>query len=61
MKDNGPKDISAEYVTKFFHEDAMMSGFLHVKIQRIRNIMRLWKSTSGNQDEGNPEEKDVNL
>lgn len=56
MKDNELKDISTEYVTKLFHEDAMMTGFLHVKFQRIRNIMKAWKSTSEKRNKSNQEE-----
>jgi len=60
IKDENQKDISTKYALKFFHEDLMMSGFLHVKIQRIRDIMRAWKSESGEQDKGNSEEQDAN-
>jgi hypothetical protein len=60
IKDEDQKDISTEYATKFFHEDSMISGFLHVKIQRIRNLMKAWKTENGKQDKDNSEEKDVN-
>jgi hypothetical protein len=55
MKNNESKDISTEYITKFFHEEARMFGFMHVKIQHIRNIMKAWKAESRKQDKGDSE------
>jgi hypothetical protein len=49
--------MSTEYAMKLFHEDSMISGFLHVKIQRIRNFMKTWRSESGKQEKGNSEEQ----
>jgi len=57
IKDEKQKDISTEYVIKFFHEDARMSGFMYGKILRIRNIMKAWKTESTQQDENSPEEE----
>jgi hypothetical protein len=59
-KDKNSKDISTEYAMKFFHEDSMISGFLHVKIKRIRNLMKAWKSESRKQNKGNSEKHEVN-
>jgi hypothetical protein len=59
-EDENQKDISTEYAMKFFHEDSTISGFLHVKIKRIRNLMKAWKAESKNQDKDNYEEQDVN-
>ena len=56
IKDEKQKDISTEYIMKFFHEDARMSGFMYGKILRIRNIMKAWKSTSEKRNKSNPEE-----
>jgi hypothetical protein len=58
-KDKNEKDISAAYATKLFHEESMISGFLHVKIQRIRYLMKTWKSESEKKQKNNPEEKDL--
>jgi len=57
IKDEKQKDISTEYVTRFFHEDARMSGFMYGKIRRIRNIMKAWKTESTKQDEDSLEEE----
>jgi len=57
IKDEKQKDISTEYVMKFFHEDVRMSGFMYGKILRIRNIMKAWRTESANQDKDSPEEK----
>jgi hypothetical protein len=57
IKDEKQKDISTEYVMKFFHEDARMSGFMYGKILRIRNIMKAWKTESTKQDKDSPEEE----
>jgi hypothetical protein len=59
-KDKNSKDISKEYAMKFFHEDSMISGFSHVKIKRIKNLMKAWKSENGEQNKDNSEEQDVN-
>jgi hypothetical protein len=59
IEDENQKHISTEYAMKFFHEDSMISGFLHVKIKRIRNLMKAWKAESGKQTKGNSEEQDV--
>jgi hypothetical protein len=58
-KDAHQEEISAEYTTKFYHEESMISGFLHVKIQRLRNLMRVWKSATEKGDKDNSEEQDV--
>jgi len=57
IKDEKQKDISTEYVMKFFHEDVRMSGFMYGKILRIRNIMKAWRTESTKQGEDSPEEK----
>ena len=57
IKDEKQKDISTEYVMKFFHEDVRMSGFMYGKILRIRNIMKAWRTESTKQDKDSPEEK----
>lgn len=57
IKDEKQKDISIEYAMKFFHEDSRMSGFLHGKIIRIRNIMKAWKAESAKQDKTSAENK----
>ena len=54
IKDEKQKDISTEYVMKFFHEDAMMSGFLHVKIQRIRNHNESLENREHETGQGQP-------
>ena len=59
-KDKNSEDISTEYAMKFFHEDSMISGFLHIKIKRIRNLMKAWKSEGGKQEKDNSEEQDLN-
>jgi hypothetical protein len=59
-KDKDSRGMSTEYAMKFFHEDSMISGFLHIKIKRIRNLMKAWKSESGEQNKDNSEEQDVN-
>jgi len=60
IKDENQKDISTEYATKLYHEESMISGFLHIKIKRIRNLMKAWRSESGKQDKSNSEEQDIN-
>ena len=55
IKDNDKNDISTKYVMKIFHEESMISGFLHVRIKRIRNLMRAWKSEREKQDRGGSE------
>ena len=60
IKDENQKDISAEYVMKIYHEESMVSGFLHVRIQRIRNIMRAWRLEREKQDKDNSEEQNIN-
>ena len=57
IKDEKQKDISTEYVMKFFHEDVRMSGFMYGKILRIRNIMKAWRIESAKPDKDSPEEK----
>jgi len=59
-KDEKLKDIAAEYAMKLLHEDSMMSGFLHLKIQRIRSLMKAWKSADEKQERDNSEEQDIN-
>jgi hypothetical protein len=59
IKDENQKDISTEYAMKFFHEDSMISGFLHVKFKRIRNLMKAWKAESKKQGKDNSEEQDI--
>ena len=60
IKDNDKNDISTKYVMKIFHEESMISGFLHVRIKRIRNLMRAWKSEREKQDRGGSEKRDIN-
>jgi hypothetical protein len=61
IKDKESKDASTEYAMKIFHEDFTISGFLHVKILRIRNLMRAWKSASEKRAKGNTEDQDVDI
>jgi hypothetical protein len=53
-KDKDQKDISTEYIMKFLHEDAKITGFLHGKIIRIRNIMKAWKTEIAKEDKDSP-------
>jgi hypothetical protein len=58
-KDKNSNDISTEYAMKIFHEDSMISGFLHIKIKRIRNLMKAWKSERGIQNKNDSEEEET--
>jgi hypothetical protein len=49
IKDENQKDISIEYTTKLYHEESMISGFLLIKIKRIRNLMKAGDPRAGNR------------
>ena len=60
IKDKKDNDISAKYVMKMYYEESRISGFLHVRIQRIRNLMRAWKLEREKQDRNGSEEQNIN-
>lgn len=60
VKNDDKNDISAKYAMKIYREELMISGFLHVRIKRIRDIMRAWKSEREKQDREGSEKGDIN-
>jgi hypothetical protein len=55
-KEEKEKEISAKYTMKIYHEESMISGFLHVRIKRIRNLMKAWKAENEKQNKDSSEE-----
>ncbi len=58
IEDKKDKDISAKYSMKIYHEELNISGFLHMRLRRIRDIMRAWKSEKENQEKDRRENQD---
>jgi len=48
------EEISAKYVTKIFQEESIISGFLHKRIVRIRDLMKAWRSEKENSGKDSP-------
>jgi hypothetical protein len=57
-KEDREKEISAKYAARVYHEESRVSGFLHVRALRIRNLIRAWRSEQERQGGDTPEERD---
>jgi hypothetical protein len=53
------RELSAKYVMRLYREESMISGFLHVRIKRIRNLMRAWKAENEKKDNEVSEKQDL--
>ena len=57
-REDREKEISAKYAAKVYHEESVMSGFLHVRALRIRNLIKAWRSEQEKQDKDASEGQD---
>ncbi len=50
-RDKKENDLSAKYSAKVFYEEMKISGFLHVRMKRIRNLFKAWRAEQAIQAE----------
>ncbi len=60
IKDKRDESISTKYSMKIYHEEMNVSGFLHMRMRRIRDIMRAWKAEKEKQERDCPENQATN-
>lgn len=58
-RDEKEGEITTKYIMRFFYEESMISGFLHKRIIRIRDLIKAWRSEKESLDKDNPDRHNV--